>query len=221
MQPDIPAEHHTAQTKTVAGIDVGGDKKGCNLVVLRGTTVLASIAGAAPEDLLAPCLAHDVTAVGVDAPALWRSGSAARHAERALAGAGISLFSTPDRASAVASTSGFYGWMFNGERVYRTLASAYPLLVTPAYPNAGGRVCFETFPHAITVAFLGRDVASARLKGVQRRQVLEQVGIDTALLTTIDALDAALCALAARHLLEGTSHAYGDAADGYIHVPVR
>jgi predicted nuclease with RNAse H fold len=202
---------------TVAGIDVGGDKKGCNLVILRGTTILASIAGAAPEDLLAPCLAHDVVAVGVDAPALWRSGVAARHAERALAGAGISLFSTPDRASAVASTSGFYGWMFNGERVYRTLAAAYPLLATPAY--AGGRICFETFPHAITAAFLGRDVASAKLKGVQRRQVLEQAGIDTALLTTIDALDAALCALAARHLRDGASEAYGDAADGYIHVP--
>lgn len=202
---------------TVAGIDVGGDKKGCNLVILRGTTVLASIAGAAPEDLLAPCLAHDVVAVGVDAPALWRSGTTARHAERALAGAGISLFSTPDRASAVASTSGFYDWMFNGERVYRTLAAAYPLLATPAY--AGGRVCFETFPHAITVAFLGRDIASAKLKATQRRQALELAGIDTTLLTTIDALDAALCALAAQHLLTGASHAYGDAADGYIQVP--
>lgn len=219
MQPDIPAGRHTAQTKTVAGIDVGGDKKGCNLVILRGTTILASIGGAAPEDLLAPCLAHDVVAVGVDAPALWRSGSAARHAERALAGAGISLFSTPDRASAVASTSGFYGWMFNGERVYRTLAAAYPLLTTPDY--SGGRVCFETFPHAITVAFLGRELASAKLKGVQRRQVLEQAGIDTAPLTTIDALDAALCALAAQHVLAGKSHAYGDAADGYIQVPMR
>ncbi|MDQ2821014.1 MAG: DUF429 domain-containing protein [Pseudomonadota bacterium] len=207
--------------KVVAGIDVGGDRKGCNLVILHGNTVLASIAGAAPEDVLAPCLAHDVAVVGVDAPALWRSGSAARPAERALASAGISLFSTPDRASAVASTSGFYGWMFNGERVYRALADTYPLLATPAYSNVSGRVCFETFPHAITVAFLGRHVASARLKGVQRRDVLEQAGIDTALLTTIDALDAALCALAARHLLTGASMAYGDAADGYIHVPVR
>jgi predicted nuclease with RNAse H fold len=204
--------------RTVAGIDVGGDRKGCNLVILRGRAIVASIAGATPESLLAPCLAHDVVAVGVDAPSLWRSASGARQAERALAGAGISLFSTPSRASAVASTSGFYGWMFNGERVFQALAAAYPLLATPAY--AGGRISFETFPHAITAAFLGRHVASAKLKAVQRRAVLESADIDTSTLLTIDALDAALCALAARYLIDGASRAYGDAADGYIHVPV-
>jgi predicted nuclease with RNAse H fold len=204
--------------RTVAGIDVGGDRKGCNLVILRGSAIVANIAGATPESLLAPCLEHDVVAVGVDAPSLWRSSGAARHAERALAGAGISLFSTPSRASAVANTSGFYGWMFNGERVFQALAAAYPLLATPPY--ADGRVSFETFPHAITAAFLGRHVASAKLKAVQRRAVLESAGIDTTTLLTIDALDAALCALAARYLLDGASQAYGDAADGYIHVPV-
>lgn len=202
---------------SVAGIDVGGDRKGCNLVILRGSTIVASIGGAAPDSLLAPCLAHGVVAVGVDAPSRWRSGTAARQAERALAGAGISLFSTPARETALASTSGFYGWMFNGEQVFASLAAAYPLLTTPGY--AGGPVSFETFPHAITVAFLGRDVASARLKGVQRRALLEQAGIDTAMLRTIDAVDAALCALAARCLIAGASTAYGDAADGYIHVP--
>lgn len=203
----------------VAGIDVGGDKKGCNLVILRGTTVLASIAGAAPEDLLAHCLAHDVMVVGVDAPGQWRGADApsARHSERELARAGISLYSTPSRAQAIASTSGFYGWMFNGERVYAALAGAYPVLATPAY--AGGRASFETFPHAITSAILGRAVASARLKHVQRRQVLERAGIATALLTSQDAIDAALCALAATHLVQGTTRAFGDAADGFIHVP--
>jgi len=201
----------------VAGIDVGGDKKGCNLVILRGATILASIAGAAPEDLPAHCLAHDAMTVGVDAPSRWRGAAAARQSERDLARAGISLYATPSRAQAVASTSGFYGWMFNGERVYAALAAAYPLLATPAY--AGMRASFETFPHAITSALLGRGIASARLKHVQRRQILESTGIATVMLTSMDAVDAALCALAAQHLVQGSTRAFGDAADGYIHVP--
>lgn len=203
----------------VAGIDVGGDRKGCNLVILRGTTVLCSIAGATPEMLLAPCLAYGAVAVGVDAPSVWRGDGAARTAERELARAGISLFSTPSRASALANTTGFYGWMFNGERVFRALAADYPLLATPCY--GGGRISFETFPHAITSAMLGRDIVSARLKGVQRRQVLELAGIDTSELTSIDALDAALCALAASHVLQGTAQAFGDPESGYIHVPCQ
>ena len=59
-------------TAIVAGIDVGGDKKGCNLVILRGSTVVCSITGAAPEALLEPCLEYEVVAVGIDAPCLWR-----------------------------------------------------------------------------------------------------------------------------------------------------
>ena len=203
---------------TVAGIDVGGDRKGCNLVILRGATIVQSIAGAAPEDLLAHCMAHDVVAVGIDAPCVWRGAGGAREAEREMARAGVKAFSTPSRVDALASTSGFYGWMFNGERVYRSLAAAYPVLAAPAY--SGGRISFETFPHAITSAILGRKVASAKLKGVQRRQVLAGFGIDTSLLTTIDAVDAALCALAAIHLVEGTTRVFGAAADGYIHVPI-
>lgn len=201
----------------VAGIDVGGDRKGCDLVILQGTTILCSIAGAAPEALLAPCLAYGVIAIGIDAPCVWRIGANARLAEREMARAGIRAFSTPARDMALASTSGFYGWMFNGERVYQTLVAAYPVLATPAY--AGGRICFETFPHAITASFLGRATASARLKNVQRRQILESAGIDTTALTSIDAIDAALCALAARHLVAGTTRPFGAAADGYIHVP--
>jgi len=201
----------------VAGVDVGGDKKGCNLVILRGMTVLCSLSGLAPEHIGDHCLAHDVVAVGVDAPCVWRGAGGARLAERELARSGISLFSTPARAAALANTSGFYGWMFNGERVFQALAATYPLLLSPVY--GGGRVSFETFPHAITSALLGKEIVSAKQKAVQRRQLLEISGCETTALTTIDALDAALCALAASRLLAGRSHAYGDANEGYIHVP--
>ena len=107
--------------------------------------------------------------------------------------------------------------MFVGERVYRALAGVYPLLSTARY--AGGRVSFETYPHAITCALLGKDVASARQKRIQRRQLLERMGVDVTMLTSVDARDAALCALTARFVVEGGADAYGDAEGGYIRVP--
>lgn len=107
--------------------------------------------------------------------------------------------------------------MFNGERVYHAFAPTYPLLSDKDY--AKGRVSFETFPHAITCAMLGRDVASAKEKRSQRRQLLEKARIATNALKSIDAVDAALCALTARYLLAGRTHAYGDAEGGYIRVP--
>ena len=205
--------------QNVAGIDVGADKKGCNLVVLRGTTVLCSIAGARPEDVVEHCLAYDVIAVGVDAPGKWRIHGGARQAEREMARSGISCFSTPSRENASANTTGFYSWMFCGERVYQALASSYPLLQTASYSS--GRCSFETFPHAITAALSGQGMASARENATQRRLVLETAGIATATLTSIDALDAGLCALTAAYLLNGRCHVYGNQADGLIHVPER
>jgi predicted RNase H-like nuclease len=44
-------------------------------------------------------------------------------------------------------------------------------------------------------------------------------GISTDALKTIDEIDAALCALAAQHVLAGTFKAYGDEAEGFIVVP--
>ncbi|KVT35235.1 hypothetical protein WL08_23625 [Burkholderia ubonensis] len=201
----------------VAGVDVGGDRKQCDLVILRGTSVVYRADGVAPEALPLLCLEHDVVAVGVDSPCRWWAGEGHRPAERALVRERISLFSTPTRERALANTTGFYDWMFVGERVYRALADAYPLLTAPCY--AGGRVSFETYPHAITCALLGKDVASAKQKRVQRRQLLERMGIDAATLTSVDARDAALCALTARFVIEGCADVYGDAEGGYIRVP--
>lgn len=201
----------------VAGIDVGGDKKGCNLVVLQGTSILCSVNSKAPEYLVQICAEHDVVAVGVDAPCQWRTGGSARLAEKELARARISSFSTPTRELAISNAANFYGWMYNGERVYQALTPMYPLLLGRAYGT--GRVSFETFPHAITCAMLGKHVASAKQKSTQRRQILEEIGINTRMLKSINAVDAALCALTARFLVEGKTYPYGDATGGYIRVP--
>ncbi|KFL52258.1 hypothetical protein JM78_21295 [Burkholderia pyrrocinia] len=206
------------QPAAVAGVDVGGDRKLCDLVILRGSTVVCRERRIAPEALPALCLAHDVMVVGVDAPSLWWAGSGRRAAEQALARERISCFPTPSREQAVASTSGFFDWMFIGERVYRSLADAYPLLTGAHY--AGGRASFETYPYAITCALLGKAVASAKQKRNQRRQLLERLGIDVSTLLSVDARDATLCALTAQYVIDGNAHAYGDAEGGYIRVPI-
>lgn len=201
----------------VAGVDVGGARKGCHLVILRGREVVCVVKSSNPEELYEPCLRHDVSAVGIDAPCRWGLDGAGRRAEKELAKEKIFCFSTPTQERALESISGFYGWMFNGERVFQTFAPTFPLLTERRYP--GGRVAFETFPHAITCSLLGKEIASAKLKRIQRRSLLEDAGIDTKSLTSIDAVDAALCALTAQFLLRGETRAYGDAHGGYIFVP--
>ena len=202
---------------TVAGIDIGGDRKGCHLVVLRGREVLCTINSNDADFLARRCSDFGAVAVAVDSPCRWSSSDVGRAAEKELAKERIFCFATPSRERAATNTSGFYGWMFNGEQVYRALATTYPLLNDARYSS--GRVSIETFPHAITCAMLGRDVASAKRKRRQRRQLLEDSGIDTGALKSIDAIDATLCAFTAGCLLFGQTRAYGNAEGGYIFVP--
>jgi predicted RNase H-like nuclease len=92
----------------------------------------------------------------------------------------------------------------------------------PLFRNGGEigrRVCFETFPHAITCALLRSEVASAKRKRTQRREILEDAGIEATSLRSIDEVDATLCALTANFLLEGKVVAYGDELGGFIVVP--
>lgn len=199
-------------TPLVAGIDVGGTRKGFHLVVLQGRTVVWTGKSPNPEDLVRVCKDHEVEVVAVDAPCRWGS---PRHAERQLAKVGISSFSTPTRVRATASS--FYEWMFNGEKLYCALAPTYPLL--DDLGSVRQRCCLETYPHAITCSLLGRHVASARLKRTQRRQLLANRGIAVNSKWSIDYLDAGLCAMTAQFYLAGEFHPYGDQATGYLIVP--
>nr|NMF96458.1 DUF429 domain-containing protein [Aromatoleum toluolicum] len=206
---------------TVAGIDIGGARKGCHLVVVRGNDILCNIRSGDPEHLARTCEELGAVAVGIDSPCRWAQPQSGRLAERALAKERIFSFPTPTptptRERAAANASGFYGWMFCGERVFQALGATHPLLNDVRY--AGGMVCFETFPHAVTCAMLGTAEASAKRKRVQRRQLLQDAGIDPTPLKSIDAVDAALCALTAQYVLAGRSKAYGDGECGYIFVP--
>ncbi len=166
-----------------------------------------------PLDIRDWCVAQRAAAVGVDAPCRWRAPGGGRAAERELARAGISAFATPTHEGA--ERSAFYRWMLNGAALYRELEAHFPLHDGAA---GAGAVCFETFPQAVACALAGR-ILSARNKCVDRRSVLARAGVETHALRNIDYVDAALCAVAARHVCEGTFKSYGDASSGLIFVP--
>ena len=68
----------------------------------------------------------------------------------------------------------------------------------------------------------GNADASRKHKGIQRRAVLEQAGINLARLTNIDLVDAALCALTAHHAATGGECvSFGKPDTGLIIVPQR
>ncbi|MEM5420527.1 DUF429 domain-containing protein [Paraburkholderia ferrariae] len=205
-------------TRTVAGIDVGGDKKGCHLVILEGSRAFRPADTKTPQEMLRACLEYGVQAVGIDAPCQWGIERKGRRAERELARQRIFSFATPTRQRADENPGRFYRWMFNGEAIYQVFSSDYPLLTSRDFQ--GGRVSFETFPHAVTCALRGKEGTSAKEKRRQRPEVLESAMIDASGLKSIDDFDAALCALTARYLVEGRTYAYGDVNGGYIHVPI-
>ena len=202
---------------TVIGIDVGGSRKGFHAVALTGGAYAARLGTSEVQELAHWCRSViGAELVAIDAPCRWSRDGRARPCERELNAAGIRCFASPSRTAALSHPSNYYGWMLQGEALYRELAASHPLLSTLP---ASGVACFETFPHAITWQLRGGN-AEARQKRLQRRALLEQAGINTAALTSIDWIDAALCALAAQHLVSGLPcRAYGEPASGLIVVP--
>lgn len=197
----------------VAGIDVGGTAKGFHAVALRNGRFMDRSHCATALEVRDLCRDMHVDIVAVDAPCRWSSTGRARPAERALAAARIFAYATPTLE--VAEAKAFYRWMLNGAALYRLLEREYTLLDGQA---ANERICLETFPHAAACALAGR-ILPARQKCTNRREVLRRAGIDTAMLTNIDYVDAALCAVVAESVREGKFTKYGDATSGFIFVP--
>jgi predicted nuclease with RNAse H fold len=198
----------------VAGIDVGGTKKGFHAVALQEGRVLAKLATCSAADVADWCRTQGASAVGIDAPCQWSLTGRARPCERELAGLGMSAFSTPSRARGAVHP--FYRWMVNGAELFRQLALSYRLYDGRSAPL--DPLCFETFPQAIACTLAGKMLLAKNKRG-DRRGLLAKAGIATDALKTIDEIDAALCALAAQHVLAGSFKAYGDAAEGFILVP--
>ncbi len=198
----------------VAGIDVGAPRKGFHGVALQGTALVGQLRSADPAAVLAWCRNLGVTTVAVDAPCRWRRPAGPRRCESALVRAGIACFFTPTAERARGHA--FYTWMLAGADLYAALAAVYPLLADPAQARA--RCAVETFPQAAACALAGR-IVPARDKATLRPGLLRARGIDATALRTIDAVDAALCALAAADLHAGQATLFGEAEDGFIAVP--
>lgn len=201
---------------SVAGIDVGGPKKGFHAVCLSSVGNIDRFKSRCPHEITRWCVDQGVQSIGVDAPCGWSVPGVARLCERELMARRIFCFSTPCRDKADGHKTGYYDWMLQGEALYTALVeNGWPL-----YTGRPGRskVVFETFPHAIACTLAGR-VLPAKGKSGSRREVLRKVGLDTSRLPNIDFVDAALCAVTARAVCEGTPKNFGEKSSGFIVVP--
>ena len=147
-----------ASGKAVIGIDVGGSGKGFHAVVLRNGQF-------APQHFTAAtaverwCMEQAAQVIAIDAPCAWATSGGSRIAERSLAVGGqtIQCFKTPARSSAQGRA--FYGWVFNGEKLYRRLLLHYQLFDGT---RLRGNIVLETFPHAVCRLHHGVETREAK-----------------------------------------------------------
>ena len=203
----------------VAGIDVGGARKGFHAVLLEGRRVLDQLNTSDAEVLAQWCLRAE--RVAIDAPCGWAlAGQRSRLCERQLLAAGIHCFATPTREAALASRSNFYGWMLRGEALYAAL-QGHGVPIAREAKALQGRCCFESFPHGITIALSPQLEVKAALKLEQRSALLERFGVSLRGLSSIGSIDAAVCAVFAELLAEGSPvDVYGEPDGGLLVLPV-
>jgi len=201
---------------SVVGIDVGAESKGFHAVALRRGTFEIR-ASTEPSEIVEWCKERKTSVAAVDAPCGWSMSGKSRAAERDLRidGRKASCFATPTRALATANESGFYNWVFNGEKLYKLLGEHFLLFDGI---EREGPICFETFPRAVVCALAGK-ILPTKAKVRQRRTALSERGYDDKLLPNIDFVDAALCALAAHAFCQGRFQQYGRKDEGFIVVP--
>ena len=203
---------------TAVGVDVGGARKGFHAVAISDGAYGNHLATRDVQELSRWCRTTvRARVIAIDAPCRWSNDGPSRPAERELMKQGIGCFSTPTREKAVKHPTNHFGWMRQGEDLYRALADDFPVCTDVS--EASRTCCFETFPHAIAWHLRGGN-ADASQKRTQRRALLEEAGIDLSTLTSIDLIDAALCALTAYHAATGGECvSYGEPNTGLIIVP--
>jgi predicted nuclease with RNAse H fold len=201
---------------TVAGIDVGGQKKGFHAVALRDGAYFDQFHSLEAAEMAAWVRTMEARAVGIDAPCHWSIDGRMRSAERELARRGIPCFATPSRNKAEGHR--FYFWMLNGMTMYERLFPDFRLIDSTT--STAEKVCFETFPQAIACALAGR-ILPAKNKRSDRRALLEAAGVATGACGSIDFIDAALCAVTAYRFTPGRHESIGNAMDGIIIVPKK
>ncbi len=199
------------------GIDVGGERKGFDLVLLdEARTVLETARHVSVAQLPGLIDAWRPDCVGIDSPPMWGAGRE-RVTETELRRHGLSFYQTPWLPEK--QTNAFYLWMVHGFRAFEAARDCgYKL-----FDGAGGvqGCAFETFPNAIAAVLTGRNRPPEVRKETWRRGVLEAQGIDAAALRGPDQVDAALAALSGVLALSGCFCWKGEPSEGVMVLPCR
>lgn len=206
------------QGLTTVGIDVGGTRKGFHAVALTDGRYAHGCVTSDVNALVKWCrdTVH-ARVIGIDAPCRWSADGRARPAERELMAKKVWCFSTPTRGRAISHPRNHFGWMLQGESIFKALEKTHALCTRLPVPDQP--FCFETFPHAIAW-HLTNGQCGALYKRRERRQLLSRAAIDLTELTNIDLVDAALCALTAYYAATGEKLVgYGEKETGLIVVP--
>jgi len=198
----------------VIGIDAGGARKGFHAVALRAGATAGQLATTDVQELAHWCRAViGARLIAIDAPCRWSADGRAPACERALNAAGhplLRLAQPPGRPQPP-------------QQLLRLDAAGRSALPAAGdQPSAAGRPAAggSTAQRSGLLRNLSPCHRLAAHKRSQRTELLRQAGIDTTPLTSIDVIDAALCALAAQHLASGLPcQAWGEAGSGLIVVP--
>ena len=132
------------------GVDVGGGRKGLDLVVMHtDRAVVLTEARADLDDVRSVLREVRPQVVAIDSPPAWNAGAKSRRTERQLAELGISTFPTP---SAAGGEKPFFDWMKAGMAVFALADElGYPLDTT----GRRGRRAIEVFPYGSAVVLSG------------------------------------------------------------------
>lgn len=203
----------TTKASVAIGIDVAEERKGLDVVVIsRDRRIVVSKGKATVADVAALVTELRPDVVCIDSPSGWSSSGRSRAAERELRKLGITAFPTPPDPGDHA----FYRWMRVGFSLYAGLAGSHDLFTGGILVGTAA----EVFPEASAVLLAGRLRSAHDTKLQFRGRVLEEHGIETASLPTVDRIDAALGALTGLLALEGRRSIVGDPAEGVILLPV-
>jgi predicted nuclease with RNAse H fold len=155
----------------------------------------------------------DPDVIAIDAPPAWAREGRSRLTERILVERNIRTFATPTRARGKGNP--FYDWMEIGFRAFRTAARRLLSL-------CGGRSTRDGdggLPHASATVLRGCLRPEGIGKKAWREGTLIAQGVRTDRLTSMDLVDAGLCALSGLLALQGTRFAPGDPKEGVIVLP--
>ena len=197
------------------GVDVGGDRKGLDLVMMNdGRAIVMTQARATLQDVASVLRDLRPQIVAIDSPPSWNAGGRSRRTERQLAELGISTFPTP---SAAGGDKPFFEWMKAGMALFALAAEhGYPLDTS----GRRGKRAIEVFPYGSAVVLSGGLKPHGMRTKDWRERILRSHGVTAETLRTLDQVDAALAALTGVLVGEGRATFLGDGAEGVIVLPV-